>query len=61
MFASLGFINTIVSSFSKDRYLHSYTGGQHALFVIYPCPDIDVVNPLDTKFSSWISQNSNFL
>ena len=47
-----------------DRYpQQSYTGhwGHHELFVIYPGPDIDVVNPLDTKFSSCIHQNSNFL
>lgn len=56
MFASVGFINTMISSVDPQSYTE-----HHELFVIYPGPDIDVVNPLDTKFSSCIHQNSNFL
>ena len=56
MFASvLGFINTMISSI--DIYPQSYNTGHHELFVIYPGLDIDVVNPLDTKFSIWITHN----
>ena len=53
MFASVGFINTMISSVDPQSYTE-----HHELFVIYPGPDIDVVNPLDTKFSSCINQNS---
>lgn len=52
MFASVGFINTMISSVDPQSYTE-----HHELFVIYPGPDIDVVNPLDTKFSIWITHN----